>query len=356
MTYTYEIGDGAHAIDQQLELDWKRGYQVANAASGSNLVDDNGTNDTTIRVQSGDINFGGTVVTCSAQTLDLSGEVDANDPRKVTVYRDSNGDAQYSAGTPEPAQPAGATRADAYRPAPPTLSGTDAVVCATVWIAPNTTDIDNADIRDRRQPADLDVTSLETEEKTTVNDSSTDPSSDGEIRQNAADVKIHSGGAVRNVSNIGSGGGGGIWTEDGNSPFTVTGANSISGTLASDYDQVLLALKSTDTNGNGNNVSMQVNGDTGSNYDNFDVTGAETSGASSWPNIVTHGANITTTTAILVNGFNGGLGIDNLYGTTVASATHKGSNFNVSAPLDSFTFDRGAPTDFTVEAFGRDIA
>lgn len=160
MTYDYELGDGAHAIDQQLELDYHRGYQVVNAAGGSNLVDDNNTADLTIRANSGDINAGGTTVSCAEQTLDLSGVVDANNPRKVTVYRDTNGDAQFAAGTPEAAQPSGEVRRQAYRPAPPTLAGTKAVVLATVWLPAGAASVSDADIRDRRLPAELNVESL----------------------------------------------------------------------------------------------------------------------------------------------------------------------------------------------------
>ena len=39
-----------------------------------------------------------------------------------------------------------------------------------------------------------------------VADTATDPSADGELRRNGSDVKVHSGGAVQNLSDVGSGG------------------------------------------------------------------------------------------------------------------------------------------------------
>lgn len=180
MTYGYDIGDGAHGVDQQIQLDWARGYQVVDAAGGSNLVSDGGTANLTIEAAAGDINVGGSTVTCAQETVDLSGVVDPDDPRKVTVYRDASGTLNYEAGVAEPAQPSGAVRRDAYRPAPPTLSGTDAVILATVWVGAGATSIGSADIRDRRMPADLSVASLDSgsvsAEEATTSTSYTDPS------------------------------------------------------------------------------------------------------------------------------------------------------------------------------------
>lgn len=160
MTYGYDIGDGAHGVDQQIQLDWARGYQVVDAAGGSNLVGDGGTADLTIHAAAGDINAGGTTVTCAQETVDLSGIVDPDNPRKVTVYRDATGTLNYEAGVAEPAQPSGAVRRDAYRPAPPTLSGTDAVILATVWVGAGASSIASGDIRDRRMPAEINGTTL----------------------------------------------------------------------------------------------------------------------------------------------------------------------------------------------------
>jgi len=54
--------------------------------------------------------------------------------------------------------------------------------------------------------ADVNNTSVSTDEGN-INDSATDPSTNGELRRNGVDVKVYSGGAVKNMSNIGSGGG-----------------------------------------------------------------------------------------------------------------------------------------------------
>lgn len=53
-----------------------------------------------------------------------------------------------------------------------------------------------------------DFNSVSTDEQQ-IKDTATDPSNNGEFRRNGTDVKVHSGGSVRNLSNIGSGSGGG---------------------------------------------------------------------------------------------------------------------------------------------------
>ena len=216
MTYDYQIGDGAHALDPQEFIDWKRGYQVVNAAGGSNLVDDNATSDLVIRAAAGDINAGGTTVTCTQDTIDLSGDVDPDDPRKVTVYRTPAGALATSAGTPEPAQDTGESRRNAYRPSPPTLSGTDGVVLATVWLPAGASSVTNADIRDRRLPAELPLAEM------SFADLGSDPAANGELQRNGTDLKAYSGGAVRNLSNIGSGGQDTATIDDTDSPFTTS--------------------------------------------------------------------------------------------------------------------------------------
>jgi streptogramin lyase len=61
----------------------------------------------------------------------------------------------------------------------------------------------------------------------TVGDTSTDPSVNGEVRRNGSDVKVHSGGAVQNISDIGSGGLTTKTIDDTNSPYTTQGEDVI---------------------------------------------------------------------------------------------------------------------------------
>jgi hypothetical protein len=74
------------------------------------------------------------------------------------------------------------------------------------------TDTDGGD--DYQLPAAADNLNLQSDgaiqnaEAATVADSATDPTTNGELRRNGSDVKVYSGGSARNLSNIGSGGGG----------------------------------------------------------------------------------------------------------------------------------------------------
>jgi len=53
--------------------------------------------------------------------------------------------------------------------------------------------------------ADVNNSAVSTDEAQ-VNDTSQDPTTDGEIRRNGTDIKAYTGGAVKNLSDIGSGG------------------------------------------------------------------------------------------------------------------------------------------------------
>jgi len=161
MVLGYNNDDGAQALDQQQEIDFRRGWQVVDADSGSNLVTD-GTGTYEVDVAAGDINTPTGTVTCSAATLDLESLVDPDLPRIVVVYRDGAGVAQTLAGTPAAKQPTGETAPGAlYQPAPDAFSTTDGVVLATVLLEAAASSVGGAQIRDRRMPASLNVDSAE---------------------------------------------------------------------------------------------------------------------------------------------------------------------------------------------------
>lgn len=68
------------------------------------------------------------------------------------------------------------------------------------------TDSDRVDVfaGDVTAAGDVSATALDVESVST-SDTATDPSANGEIRRNGTDVKVYSGGDVRNLTNIGSG-------------------------------------------------------------------------------------------------------------------------------------------------------
>lgn len=140
--------------------------------------------------------------------------------------------------------------------------------------------------------------------------------------------------------------------EDGNSPFTATGQNSITATLAESYNYLLAFVEIVDNSGTGNNPDVQVNGDTGANYTYRDNSASQTSGASSWEAIAGMSDNSTVRLPFIFREGPGrvtmqALGLD---GGTIFWA---GKNGNVSPPINSITIKRGVSTDFTVELYGR---
>jgi hypothetical protein len=161
MVLGYNNDDGAQALDQQQEIDFRRGWQVVDADSGSNVVTA-GTGSYDVDVAAGDINTPTGTVTCSAATLDLESLVDPDLPRIVLVYRDASGVAQTLAGTPAAKQPTGETSpGPIYQPAPDAFSTTDGVVLATVLLEAAASSVGSAQIRDRRMPASLTAESAE---------------------------------------------------------------------------------------------------------------------------------------------------------------------------------------------------
>jgi len=147
------------------------------------------------------------------------------------------------------------------------------------------------------------------------------------------------------------------FTEDGNSPKSVSGQNSITYTLASSWDVVRIFVSFTDNAGSPNTPDLTVNGDTGSNYTWWDADAAPNSQTS-------HVANVAN---ILSNGTGRGVWImggrwekswtwSKDTGDEFASGKAiRANNRNVSSPLDSFTLDSGQSTDYTVEVYGRNI-
>jgi len=148
-------GDGAQALDQKQLLDR---YQFA-VTSGCGVSP--GTNDLTVQCASGSAIFNGSAISVSAQDNVSLAAADATDPRKDVVYLDATGTLKVATGTPEAAEPSGQIRRATYRPAPPALSATNAVVLAEVWVPANTSDVTVADVSDRRLMADLAVASMQ---------------------------------------------------------------------------------------------------------------------------------------------------------------------------------------------------
>jgi len=107
---------------------------------------------------------------------------------------------------------------------------------------------------------------LDTDEET-VNDTATDPTVNGQLRRNGVDLKAYSGGAVRNLSNIGGG-----------STYSDEEAQDAVGTILSSqftYDDATPAITLDQGEGSGLNADswegydLQKNGTDGTGVINF---------------------------------------------------------------------------------------
>lgn len=145
------------------------------------------------------------------------------------------------------------------------------------------------------------------------------------------------------------------WVEDGNSPATASAANSVSITLASSYDEVMVFATAVDQSGTDADVNMQVNGDTGANYRFVDQGGTRTTGASSFAEVAQGAANQKTVVQAVLSAHAGGIKVGSLARDDATSSLQGGSNVNVVPPVDSVTLSTGASTDWVLEAFGRNI-
>ena len=139
-----QIGDAATALSQNQYVDaldgtyWVSGWD-ATLGSGDLEVD--------IAPGEGAINTG-SVETTETQTVDFTGDVDADDPRKAVISVDDTGTVQKTLGDPMPADPEGEVRERTFDPAPPTNA--PGVVVTEVWIAAGATALVGEDVRDRR--------------------------------------------------------------------------------------------------------------------------------------------------------------------------------------------------------------
>lgn len=152
------------------------------------------------------------------------------------------------------------------------------------------------------------------------------------------------------------------WEEDGNSPVTVTNASSASITLAGTYDEVVIRVKMEPPAGTFASVICQINGDTGTNYRQFNVDGTTNTGASKWKITQADDAAPIVAGAWITGRWGNEAVIRNprgVLGNGSASMGHGGDNSAVTSPLDSITVsdDGGNTMDaITLEVFGRDIA
>lgn len=145
----YKNGQSVQALYVNAQVKASAGFAVD---SGCNVSVNTGDLDQpdTLQVASGQAWFDQDPVQVAQQDVRI--DAGDTDPRKDVVYLDATGTAQVAKGDPNaiPANQSGATRFTTYRPSPPDLSDTDAVILAEVWVPTNATSILADDVADRR--------------------------------------------------------------------------------------------------------------------------------------------------------------------------------------------------------------
>lgn len=225
----------------------------------------------------------------------------------------------------------------------------------------------SGDLADQQQPtdhahdgtADSGGASLNPE-ATTLQDTQ-EPTTNGEIRRSGSDVFVHTGGSSRNTtefltaSQVEK-----LWTEDANSPKTVTNTDQgIDYSLANTYDLVLIFVR-MDADGIGRPIEVQVNNDTGNNYDRFRTNGSEDIGFSEIEiREVTDGG--VGAVSVVMSGRWGADKWTMGQPTPINSAGYypqAAQNTSVEGPLDSIQIKTSSTSvaELTMEVYGRNIS
>jgi len=139
------------------------------------------------------------------------------------------------------------------------------------------------------------------------------------------------------------------WEEDPNSPFTASNTTSKQFTLANDKDMVVLIPARQNIGHKG----LQVNGDSGSNYDKVDNNDTVNTGSDRWtfPSFPRSYTRIT----LIANFSRGAIGMNAEPAFAQSGDTVYGSNGNVRPPINSFTVIDSSSRSVTYEAYGVNI-
>lgn len=144
------------------------------------------------------------------------------------------------------------------------------------------------------------------------------------------------------------------WLEDGDT--TSSGTTDVTYSMNTTYDVVLVFVEATDTGSDVSNLSLQVNGDTGANYNHVAADGTKTTGSSHFPVVANMSGGSTARFGLLLFGAHDGVTVEPLGNSANTNNTQDGANGTVTHPVSQFTIFRSTGTvDYTVQVYGRDI-
>jgi len=155
---------------------------------------------------------------------------------------------------------------------------------------------------------------------------------------------------------------GGLWNEDGNSPFRVSGGSSVTANLADTYDIWYVIYTVNNPSSSDYNLYLRVEGDSGTNYNEYFADGSVVIDRSRFRPQRVYSNNFQPG-AVTMDGRWGRFASYNSVGPTVAGRNVPpgtlGHNDAVSSPLTQISLSEGGNgpnnSDFDVRVYGRDI-
>jgi len=175
--------------------------------------------------------------------------------------------------------------------------------------------------------------------------------------QNATDGQVPTSDGAGNLAMEAVVGNEPDWTEDGNSPFSVTSTEDPTYTLASSYDLIWVLIGDIDGMGGGATLGLQVNGDTGTNYNYLSADGTQTTASDkiAIEESVSASRSLTGWISMTGNAAESNFGVHSAIPAT--GATTDGLQYGVKEPttfpINQFTFTTGGSSvDVTARVYG----
>jgi len=142
------------------------------------------------------------------------------------------------------------------------------------------------------------------------------------------------------------------WTKDSASPDS-TSQQITTINLDGEYDQILLQMRMLATNNNGY-LEIQLNGDTGSNYNYVRYDGSNITGDANI-NITNDQRRVENVSLLFDGRFKDSCTVKTISGIKTKLETSIGNNTNISSPLNTIEIDDQDGINKEIVVYGRDI-
>lgn len=148
-----------------------------------------------------------------------------------------------------------------------------------------------------------------------------------------------------------------ILSEESGSPYTASGSFSINPSGLDTFDTYVVLFESVDQNGNGPEVELLIDGETGSNYNEVLLDGTQNTGQTEIGPIASHNGNDRSVGWLVFTETQMDSHAVRNIGSVIPSRVLSGYQNNTSWPPSQFTLQRsanaGEVSDWTVRVWGR---